>query len=79
MSVGGLSDHEHVENHVTLDEAAELMSIPIGTLWSWRGRRLIFPAARAFNPDTNRRVNVYELAELKAVRTSLTGRHAADT
>jgi hypothetical protein len=55
-------------NHVTLEEAADLLHIPVGTLWSWRGRKQIFPAARAFNPDTNRRVNVYELDELKAVQ-----------
>jgi len=55
-------------DQVTLAEAAVILSVPIGTLNSWRGRSLIHPTGRAINPSTNRLVRVYDLDDLVSLR-----------
>lgn len=61
-----------MNDQVTLAEAADILSVPIGTLNSWRGRKQIHPTGRARNPATNRLVRVYSLEELIAVQRGVT-------
>lgn len=51
-------------DQVTLAEAAEILSVPIGTLYVWKAAQRIHPSGIIRNP---RKTSVFDLDELRAI------------
>jgi hypothetical protein len=63
-----------MKQQVTLAEAAELLSVPIGTLYVWKAAKRIHPTGIIRNP---RKTAVFDLDELTVVaaETRRRGKH----
>lgn len=61
-----------MSDQVTLAEAAELLSVPIGTLYVWKAGKRIQPTGIIRNP---RKTAVFDLDELRALATTTGRRH----